>query len=268
MVTDEVEVPVDTERTEGPERSLPASRASRPSRAALAAVSTVLAGGVALTAVTAFAPAARAATFDPCAATGAGRLRYPTGTAQHLVFALSSGYASNEVTVTECAQSGTSWRTMSTATGRAGTNGFAAPDAKREGDGKTPTGSFTLSSAFGISDPGTALPYRKLRPSGDCWGSTPGTSDYNEYYSGTCRSTDENLSAIAWDGAYRQAVVIDYNRPEAVSGRGSAIFFHVGGVTPTAGCISVTQIRLLAVMRTLVPGDRMIMGPTSEIFSS
>jgi L,D-peptidoglycan transpeptidase YkuD (ErfK/YbiS/YcfS/YnhG family) len=225
--------------------------------------SIVLAGGAALTVL---GPAAQAAAFDPCAATGNGRLRYTTGTAKHLVFAVSSGYSSNEVVVTECVNKGRSWEKVSATTGRAGRNGFAEHGEKREGDGKSPTGSYRLSEAFGVSDPGTSLPYRRLRDSGDCWGATPGHSDYNKYYAGTCRSGDEDLSAIMRAGTYRQGVVIDYNRPRVVDGHGSAIFFHIGGRTPTAGCISISKPKLRAVMRTLAEGDRIIMGPRAALF--
>jgi L,D-peptidoglycan transpeptidase YkuD (ErfK/YbiS/YcfS/YnhG family) len=231
--------------------------------AALASI--MLAGGAAFATL---GPQAQAATFDPCSAANHGKLRYPTGEAKHLVFAISSAYSSNYVVVTECAKARGGWQKISSTDGRAGTKAFAEPGQKREGDGKSPTGSFTLSSAFGNGNPGTRLPYRQLRNTGDCWGSTPGQSTYNEYYSGTCGPADEDLSATMLSGPYHQAVVIDYNRPNAVAGYGSAIFFHVGGVTPTAGCISITEDRLRTVMRTLVKGDRMIMGPQSELFRS
>lgn len=220
-----------------------------------------LAGGAVLAAL---GQTAQAAEFDPCANTG--ELRYTTGTARHLVFAISDGYASNEVVVTECAKNGDAWKTVSTTTGRAGANGFAEEGAKREGDGKSPTGSYLLSEAFGAENPGTSLPYRRLRDSGDCWGATPGQPGYNEYYSGTCRATDEDLSALMRRGTYEQGVVIDYNRPEPVGGHGSAIFFHVGGENPTAGCIAIPLPRLRTVMRTLAEGDRIIMGPRAALF--
>jgi L,D-peptidoglycan transpeptidase YkuD (ErfK/YbiS/YcfS/YnhG family) len=69
-------------------------------------------------------------------------------------------------------------------------------------------------------------------------------------------------------GSYRQAAVIDYNRPKAVPGHGSAIFFHVGGRGPTAGCIAIEESALRGILRTLAPGDRMVMGPRSELFRS
>lgn len=230
--------------------------------------SVALAGGAALAGLAPTAGMARAASFDPCSATNQGKLKYTTGTAQHVVFAISSAYSSNVVTVTECAKEGGAWEKVSEIGGRAGIGGFAVPGEERESDGKSPTGSFTLTEAFGLGNPGTALPYRTLRADGDCWGSTPGTSDYNAYYSGTCRSTDENLSAIARRGPYHQAVVIDFNRPNVVQGRNSAIFFHVGGKAPTAGCIAIEEDHLRAIMRTLVANDRMVMGPTPALFRS
>jgi L,D-peptidoglycan transpeptidase YkuD (ErfK/YbiS/YcfS/YnhG family) len=221
-------------------------------------------GGAAMVAA---APAAQAAAFDPCAATTQGRLLYPVGSAVHLVFALSSGYASNEVVVTQCVKLGRFWTKQAETSGRAGYAGFAEPGKKREGDGKSPTGSFTLTQAFGRENPRTHLPYRTLRDSGDCWSATSGTG-YNEYYAGTCRPADEDLSATMQRGPYHQAVVIDYNRPNAVAGNGSAIFFHVGGTTSTAGCIAIPESNLTGMMRTLAPYDRMIMGPQSVIFRS
>ena len=226
--------------------------------------SLALTGGTALAATV--GPAASAAPFDPCSAVSQGKLRYPTGSATRLVLAISPAYTSNFVVVTECVKKGRTWTKVVETPGRAGANGFAKPGEKREGDGKSPTGSFTFTEAFGMANPGTKLPYRTLRSSGDCWGATPGQSHYNDYYSGDCGPADENLSSIMQLGPYRQAAVIDYNRPKAVPGYGSAIFFHVGGKTPTAGCISIEEAVLRGIIRTLAPGDRMIMGPRSELF--
>lgn len=227
--------------------------------------SIALTGGMALAAPV---PAASAASFDPCSAVSQGRLRYGTGSATRLVLAISSGYASNYVVVTECVKKGRSWTKVTETPGRAGAGGFARPGEKREGDGKSPTGSFTFTEAFGMKNPGTKLAYRTLRDSGDCWGATPGQRHYNDYYAGTCGAADENLSSIMLLGPYRQAAVIDYNRPKAVPGHGSAIFFHVGGKTPTAGCVSIEESALRGILASLSPGDRMIMGPRSELFRS
>jgi L,D-peptidoglycan transpeptidase YkuD (ErfK/YbiS/YcfS/YnhG family) len=70
------------------------------------------------------------------------------------------------------------------------------------------------------------------------------------------------------DGPYRQAVVINYNRPPdgpIVQGNGSAIFMHIGA-GQTAGCVSMPRPDLETVMRTLRPHDRIIMGTQQALF--
>jgi L,D-peptidoglycan transpeptidase YkuD (ErfK/YbiS/YcfS/YnhG family) len=219
--------------------------------------------------MTSFAAPGYADNADPCHALANGAVTFPVRGAKHVIFAVASGYGVNTVTVTECVRTGLRWRSVRTAEGRAGTKGFAPVGEKREGDGRTPTGSFTLTEAFGQGDPGTALPYRKLRQSGDCWGSTVSDPRYNKYYSGVCGPDDENLSAIMISGQYKQSVVINYNRPPdapVVAGLGSAIFFHIRTAGPTAGCIAVDEPVLVAMMRTLRPGDRMVMGIAADLF--
>ncbi|RKS70965.1 hypothetical protein BZB76_5445 [Actinomadura pelletieri DSM 43383] len=205
-----------------------------------------------------------------CAALNEGRSRYHVGFGRRVLLAVASDYGTTEVTVTECVRKHFSarWRTFLTTTGHVGRSGFAAPGTKREGDGKSPTGSYSLTEAFGEGDPGTALPYRRLRETGDCWGSTIGDRRYNRYYSGKCLPADENLSAIMKSGPYRQAVVVNYNRmPDTpiVQGKGSAIFIHIGS-GPTSGCVAFARPELETVMKTLRPHDRIIMGTQAALF--
>lgn len=206
--------------------------------------------------------------FDPCWAINHGKYLHSTGKARRAMFALSPSYTSSYVVVTECIKSGNTWTKLYQTNGRAGYNGFAHWQQKREGDGKSPTGIFPLLSAFGNKNPGTYLPYRTLHTSGDCWGSTPGQPHYNQYYSGHCLPTDENLSATMLRGPYRQAVVIGYNLPHPAQGLGSAIFFHVGGTGSTAGCIAINQTTLTRIMHTLHTNDYMVMGPKTTFFRS
>ena len=50
-------------------------------------------------------------------------------------------------------------------TARVGRNGFAAPGRKREGDGRTPSGTYGFGFFFGVQpDPGVAYPYRRRSP--------------------------------------------------------------------------------------------------------
>ncbi|SNT25951.1 L,D-peptidoglycan transpeptidase YkuD, ErfK/YbiS/YcfS/YnhG family [Actinomadura meyerae] len=205
---------------------------------------------------------------DPCWALSQGQTRYEPGGARHVVFAVAAGYGTTEVTVTECVRKGRFWKQFLTTLGHVGRNGYAEPGAKREGDGKSPTGSYTMTEAFGEGDPGTWLPYRSLRASGDCWGSTIGDSRYNRYYRGACLPDDENLSQLMQRGPYKQSVVVNYNRPPdspIVHGAGSAIFMHIGS-GPTAGCVAMARPELESIMRTLLPGDRIMMGTRQALF--
>lgn len=203
----------------------------------------------------------------PCAK--AGQARFPLGHGKHLVFAVADAYGSSYATVTECAKRGGRWHSILRTPGRVGSKGYAPPGEKREGDGRTPSGSYSIDRAFGLGDPGTRLRYHKLRKSNECWGSTIGTPEYNRYFHGTCRDTDEDLVKIAKAGQYRQAAVINYNRPPDSpirQGYGSAIFLHINGSGATAGCVSVPESDVRFILRTLRPGDRIVMGTRAALF--
>jgi L,D-peptidoglycan transpeptidase YkuD (ErfK/YbiS/YcfS/YnhG family) len=129
-----------------------------------------------------------------------------------------------------------------------------------ESKSATPIGSFTLTRAFGHdSDPGTSLPYRHTNAS-DWWISQPGRL-YNTHQrcSSNCpfNQGDPNEHLYYETPYYNYAVVIDYNTRNAPGGvkqgRGSAFFLHVTVHQPTAGCVSIPQGRLVAIMRWLRP---------------
>jgi L,D-peptidoglycan transpeptidase YkuD (ErfK/YbiS/YcfS/YnhG family) len=141
---------------------------------------------------------------------------------------------------------------------RVGRNGFSA--SRHEGDGTTPAGTFGFVYGFGSRpDPGVrGFRWRPLRP-GSCWSGR--RADYNRWVAGRpCTRRDEDL----WRYrrlAYRYAAVIDFNYRRPVWGRGSGIFLHQQTGGPTAGCVSLRQGDLVAVLRWLRPGTRIVMGP-------
>ncbi|MBO2448218.1 hypothetical protein J4573_14030 [Actinomadura barringtoniae] len=231
--------------------------------AATASAATSSAGAAAVSAAVASAASA------PCRALAQGRTRYRVGAAKHVLFAVADRYGATQVSITECAKKGRSWQRVLVSKGWTARNGFAKPGAKREGDGTAPTGAYTLTEAFGERNPGTKLPYRTLRKTGDCWGSTIGSPLYNRYYAGKCGSADEDLSATMASGPYKEAVVINYNRPpdsRIVQGNGSAIFLHISMNRPTAGCISLPRPALETAMRSFRPYDRIVMGTSQAVF--
>ena len=141
---------------------------------------------------------------------------------------------------------------------RIGRNGFSAH--RHEGDGTTPAGSFRFVYGFGSRpDPGMrGFSWRRLKPD-SCWSGQQ--ADYNRWVTRRC-TRDENL----WKNrrvAYRYAAVIDFNYRRPVWGRGSGIFLYQQTGGPTAGCVSLRPTDLVAVLRWIRPGTRIVMGPAS-----
>jgi L,D-peptidoglycan transpeptidase YkuD (ErfK/YbiS/YcfS/YnhG family) len=139
-------------------------------------------------------------------------------------------------------------------TARVGYNGIARPGAKREGDGKTPSGSYGFSFDFGVlANPGVTGTYRRAR-SYDWWDDDPKSASYNEWIDTRYSSAGHNPEPMDNQPAYNYGAVIAYNTAR-VPGRGSAIFLHVGTGSSTAGCVSLPQRELLAVLRWLRPAE-------------
>lgn len=139
-------------------------------------------------------------------------------------------------------------------TARVGYNGIAAPGAKHEGDGKTPSGSFGFGFDFGVlANPGVAAWYRRAH-SYDVWDDDPSSPNYNEWVDTRYRNPGQGPEPMHNQPAYNYGAVIAYNTAR-VPGLGSAIFLHVGTGSSTAGCVSLPQRQLLAVLRWLRPAD-------------
>jgi len=151
----------------------------------------------------------------------------------------------------------------------AGRNGFAAPGAKREGDGKTPSGMYPLILAFGYDrNMKTAMPHRQATED-DLWVDDPDAPDYNTWVrrgETTARSFEELKRK---DGLYRYGLVIGYNTDPVVKGQGSAIFLHIwkGRTSPTAGCVAMAEKDVLRILEWLDPARKplIIMGTKETV---
>lgn len=207
-----------------------------------------------------------------CTTLNDGRIKYPTGNANRVTLTFAGDYGQSYATVAYCQRIAgtyvTDWRTD----GRVGASGFKPPGVP---SGPTrynfsPTGSFTVTEAFGLGNPGTALDYRTLNPRSR-WGGNPWTATYNKYFESTSWvGYDENMWYFATGAShdYRQGAVINYNRPpdsEIVQDAGFAIFLHEHKV-PTAGCIALDDWAVEDFLRKSTPGDRVIMGVARDIF--
>lgn len=141
-------------------------------------------------------------------------------------------------------------------TARVGYNGIALPGAKREGDGKTPSGRYGFGFDFGVlRNPGVAVWYRRAR-SYDWWDDDPSSPNYNEWIDTRHHNAGQNPEPMDNQPAYNYGAVIAYNTKRvATPPLGSAIFLHVGTGSSTAGCVSLPQRKLLAVLRWMRPVD-------------
>lgn len=140
-------------------------------------------------------------------------------------------------------------------TARVGYHGIALPGHKREGDGKTPSGTYGFSFFFGVDpNPGAAFAYRRAYRY-DYWDDDSRSPRYNEWVDARRFSPGAKPEPMHNVPAYDFAAVIAYNTAR-IPGRGSAIFLHVGTGGATAGCVSLPVKQLLRVLRWLRPADR------------
>jgi L,D-peptidoglycan transpeptidase YkuD (ErfK/YbiS/YcfS/YnhG family) len=135
---------------------------------------------------------------------------------------------------------------------RVGYNGVARPGHKREGDGKTPSGTYGFSFFFGVQPALTfKFPFRHAY-SYDVWDDDPASPRYNEWVDQRRHDPGHSPEPMHQVPAYDYAAVIAYNTAR-VPGLGSAIFLHVGTGAATAGCVSLPRRQLIAVLRWLRP---------------
>jgi L,D-peptidoglycan transpeptidase YkuD (ErfK/YbiS/YcfS/YnhG family) len=137
---------------------------------------------------------------------------------------------------------------------RVGYNGVALPGRKREGDGKTPSGTFGVSFFFGVQRKlGFSFPFRHAYHF-DYWDDDPASTRYNEWVNANRHDPGASPEPMHNVPAYGYAAVIAYNTART-PGLGSAIFLHVGFGSPTAGCISLPRPRLIKILLWLKRQD-------------
>lgn len=132
---------------------------------------------------------------------------------------------------------------------------------KREGDGATPLGTFTLRRLWYRADrlemPATGgLVTRAITPE-DGWCDDPASADYNRPVVLPHPARHERL----WrdDALYDLVVELGYNDGPIVPGAGSAIFLHVArpDYGPTEGCVAIACVDLLRLLATVGADTRL-----------
>ena len=171
-------------------------------------------------------------------------------TAQQLFVVAGVGKTTAGVSMHEKDQDG-NWCMVMTTPGFIGKEGLGKT---KEGDGKTPVGTFRFNAAFGIAkDPGCALPYTQV--------------DENIYWSGDERpgmkynemvdirelpdlDTEASEHIIDYDPHYTYVMNIGYNEA-GTPGLGSAIFLHCFGPAKpyTGGCVAIPTGKMRLVMQ-------------------
>lgn len=142
------------------------------------------------------------------------------------------------------------WTKVLGTSGHVGQNGVSS--SKREGDKKTPAGIYRLGFAFGHDDnPNPDYPFRAISQ-GCYWVDDPNSRYYNQWVEGDVErnwESAEDLNRIVTE--YALAVVVEYNYgADAVPGKGSAIFLHVGDEA-TSGCIAIPKDDLVRILTWL-----------------
>ncbi len=128
----------------------------------------------------------------------------------------------------------------------------------KEGDGKTPLGTYTLGTAFGSSKQAPAGLKVDYRAAGihDYWVDAPNSPDYNSWvsYEGDPKERWSSFERLHHP-LYQQALVINYNTNPVVAGKGSAIFMHIwrGSNKPTEGCIAMSREHLSQLLTMIDP---------------
>lgn len=150
------------------------------------------------------------------------------------------------------------WKELYNCTAYVGSNGIGKT---KEGDNKTPSGTYNLTQPFGIkADPGANMPYTQVTRYHYWCGSSE-----SEYYNQLvdmretdreCTSNDEYL--IDYAGVYNYCMFIDYNA-DGEAGKGSCIFLHCqGSKQSTAGCIAIPEAAMKQVIRWAKPGAKIV----------
>jgi len=139
-----------------------------------------------------------------------------------------------------------------------GKGGVVAADAKREGDGASPLGVWSLRRVLYRPDvypdgPRTALPVAPIAPT-DGWCDAPDDRAYNRPVQLPYPASAERM----WrdDAVYDLVGVLAHNDDPPVAARGSAIFLHLArpGYVPTEGCVALERDDLEALLAIATPG--------------
>lgn len=190
------------------------------------------------------------------------------GEVTQLVLVAGDGSGSSQVTVSYYEREDGVWSEIFAVPGYCGYNGISAD--KKEGDRKTPSGTYNFTMAFGVNeDPGSILPYHHVEAE-DYWVDDSDSAYYN-------RLVNTKTTAPDWDSAeqlirilpqYYYGLVLDYNS-ECTPGKGSAIFLHGYHTwkTWTEGCVAIPQENMVQLLQRLKADAKIVIVSDKSEFS-
>ncbi len=130
---------------------------------------------------------------------------------------------------------------------------------KREGDGATPVGTHRIVAMLYRPDRiCRPVPWARPIGPGDLWSDDMQDAGYNHLVRAPYAHSHEKLRRS--DPLYDLVLVVDWNWPDAIPGRGSAIFIHQWRRQgfPTEGCVAFRRDHLKWIARRVAQGTRLI----------
>jgi L,D-peptidoglycan transpeptidase YkuD (ErfK/YbiS/YcfS/YnhG family) len=210
----------------------------------------------------------------------------PLAGARQLVTVQASSDTSTSVVLTAYDRTGRSWRAVFSVPAVIGRTGLAwgrglhneadrAPGKvlKREGDGKTPAGTFAILNSMGTpprDSVRTRLAYERI--TGELVCIDDANSEHYNLVLSSAKAASGGLLPSHEDMLrtyilYRYVVRIGHNTDRPVPGAGSCIFLHIwpGSGSHTAGCTAVSEESMLRFLAWADPSKRpVIVQLTSE----
>ncbi|MEP2642465.1 L,D-transpeptidase family protein [Roseobacter sp.] len=137
---------------------------------------------------------------------------------------------------------------------------------KREGDGATPIGTHPIGGMLYRPDR-MARPVDWARPikPGDLWSDDVTQRDYNTMVRAPYAGRHEVLRRA--DQLYDLVIIVGWNWPHAISGKGSAIFIHQYRRPgyPTEGCIALSRSHLRHIAARIGMQTRLIVSDNMAV---
>ena len=122
-----------------------------------------------------------------------------------------------------------------------GKNGMIVEEEHKEGQGKTPIGSFPILYAFGTKPmKDLNIHYRQITPYSYCVDDSTDLQLYNSWVESKNKLKGEHL--IEYQMAYELALFIGFNVKNKVKDKGSCVFLHMFSENNyTEGCIAISK---------------------------